>query len=361
MKHFISVSSSVTSFLLWALTCTAQHAAVTDVEIRGPAVFNASEFGGIAYLGHLELRYRPRQDIAKVRATADTSVDLEKGVCLVVTLENRGEIQLTIGEREEFDELSFDVQRSPGNGSVTYMPVEPRPTKPRAPIGSCHEGWIEPSTTMTWKVPFKNFYDLSPGTYRAAVTIRFWVGASRHSFFTSITTPPVEFVVPQKENNHTGLDAGRNLDGNWGRPNGGYQLSLELENKEFVRGELMVATLVFKNVTNREVATPYEIVRLGSDALETKIVIRDANNNVLKRKDVKEDRSFRERLAALNKNRHYYVLSPQLERRYHVALDQLFDLAPGTYSALFEFHVSSGTNVTVAQSNAVRFNVIERK
>ncbi len=354
MKNLIAYCRLVSMFVFVATGCAAQHAAVTDVEIRGPAVFNASELGGIAYLGHPELRYRPRQDIAKVRATADVILDPENGVCLVATLENRGQIQLSIGSDVDFGELSLDLQRQRANGS--YDTVTPRPT-PNRIFKSIFSGEINPSETSSWKVPFKIFYDLSPGTYRVVVTIRFSVGASRDSIGTSITTPPVEFVVPGKEIQYARAGAEHDLDRNWGVPNGGYQLSLELENKEFVHGELIIAALVFKNVTNKDVATPYEIVRLGSDALETKIVVRDANDKILKRKDVKENRSFPEKLSGLNNNRHYYALRPGLERPYDVDLGQLFDLAPGTYSALFRYDVSSGPNVAVAESRAVRFNV----
>lgn len=207
MKRFTYICGLPCLLVLFAVSCANQNATVTHLRLRGTGVAEAAEVGGIAALLPERRRVAAVPQAAKIRVTGDLAMDSDAGICLLVTLKNEGDIQLAVGLREEFDELSLLVDRRMEDVIPHYVRVEPRLVEPRWPGGSHWSQVIEPSKTMSWKVPLANYYDLEPGAYRALVTIRFSVGFGPEMFPTSVTAGPLEFV--KSAINNTEIKRGR--------------------------------------------------------------------------------------------------------------------------------------------------------
>jgi hypothetical protein len=149
-----------------------------------------------------------------IRITSAAILDDDRGVILLITLNNRSHSSIFFSNLPEFSNISYHVYQKLANG---YILVEPR-TKPDLPdYGGSHSiQFIRPSEIVSWMVPMGRYYDLKPGFYRVdiAVSVSIWpsgqfppmlptrlntnenVASHGLTFPVSITTGPIDFNIP---------------------------------------------------------------------------------------------------------------------------------------------------------------------
>jgi hypothetical protein len=159
------------------VSCTASNQAVSDSRFRSPLL--------------------PKG--ARIQVATDVASDDNHGVCLLVTLRNRGHTEIGWSFWKEFDQFSLQVIQKGTNG---YVLVNPRPdTNSSGGTAFEHSNWnqfVAPSEGAAWKIPLRLYYDLKPGSYVINVTLHAGVDSEGVVFPVSITAGPLGFNIPDK-------------------------------------------------------------------------------------------------------------------------------------------------------------------
>jgi hypothetical protein len=132
-------------------------------------------------------------------------------------------------------------------------------------------------------------------------------------------------------------------EGNWGQPAGGMQLSVRFDKDSYDVGKPIVATVIFRNVTNEEISAPLNILRF-----DTEMVVTDEKGRQLETKKPEGLTDFEKRLCRTVQDPKFRTIMPRAQEKYQVKLNDSFDLvAPGTYQVVIHYRAFSSSNPIV--------------
>jgi hypothetical protein len=125
-------------------------------------------------------------------------------------------------------------------------------------------------------------------------------------------------------------------EGNWGKPTDGLQVSIRFDKASFAAGEPILATIIFRNLTNHPMTVPLFLQDYRSE-----LVVTDENGKPLETRDSMEERrlfeegkisDFQRKLRHILNNPKSSYLIPHCQHKCQVELDKLFDpTQPGRY------------------------------
>ncbi|HEX3857804.1 MAG TPA: hypothetical protein VHY30_10980 [Verrucomicrobiae bacterium] len=144
----------------------------------------------------------------RIQLTGSAIFDTNLGMCLSVTMKNKGQYKLVTEVGREFYEILPTVYRRDALSNPSgykyavkygYTLVQPREDQSWREHIFQHSfyRYTLPSKTFTWKIPIHQFYDLKPGFYRADVAISVGIDLPEEKgFSTTVSTGPIEFTIP---------------------------------------------------------------------------------------------------------------------------------------------------------------------
>jgi hypothetical protein len=145
-------------------------------------------------------------------------------------------------------------------------------------------------------------------------------------------------------------------EGHWGTNTEGFQVSLRLSKGTFSNGEPIVATIILRNVSNRELryGEPY-----GYD-YETSAVLTRGEDRIPSNDEPKPGMTFAERLRFVHKGSYATLPSPAgTQRKFTVDLTKLFPITNGQYTVVGRrtVPIQDGVASTNAVSGPAKFEV----
>ena len=141
-----------------------------------------------------------------------------------------------------------------------------------------------------------------------------------------------ERLVPTKriqeaQKSNESRPAEQDPEGHWGKVVDGFQLSLRFEKQEFTNGEPVLATILMRNVSDKQLTYGKELVTGRPSPINVLVW------NEQEKLNLKTDDTLVPRASASNVS-----LYPRTQHKYRLRLDKYYDLTkPGIYSVQAEY------------------------
>ena len=123
--------------------------------------------------------------------------------------------------------------------------------------------------------------------------------------------------------------AEQDSQGNWGQSDHGYQISVRFAKQSFVLGEPIIATVIFRNLTNGYLSAPVSLPRF-----DTQVLVTNQKGEPLRPKEEEASglNEFQKKLRKLIQDPKYFHVMPRAQVKLQVNINDLFEFtAPQVY------------------------------